>query len=821
MNTTDTTATTIETSTWSDELWASLPLDPQHIKYLRDRANGLDLVETRGLRSVGPDDIDGLLNGMSGVRWATTYTNANGIEMVGVADWMRKTKSRALAIPLYGLWNGTGENAKPSMWQLRLDNPRPRPEDWEQSEEKVVKFEQPIGVERGPMHGQLVADVHPTRLTDATNPTISLIITEGQAKGDALLSAASDCCIDVVVTTLTGVTMAFHKADDEGGERHLSKAMLALKGDDGDGFMGRDVFLCWDADWRTNKMVSGSMMATGRLLEAEGATVHVIDLPGSGKDGADDYLAVHGSAALLGLMDSALALAEVDPQSRRKHELNPEASGNKGYLPWTVSHAAWEFMHSPHADLLIRQGQFWWAWTGQQWVFSKSDDHARRVLLDWTTTVKTPFVTETDDDGKVTRKVAPGFGKWMYLLQSPRGQRDVLAMLAGHPRLARPILDMDHRYGHELNTPSGMLDLRTGEVLPHDPLHCHSKMAPVSAVAGPTPVWDRFLRTSFPDPEVREFIQDLIVTWLHGDVVHEDFTIMVGSEGGSGKGVLAELMQAILGDGYAVVPPKPWLMASQADTHESQLASLRGVRWAAQDELPVSLAKKFSDELNIALVKMLTGGNRVVARRMRQDNEDATSFLPTASICLLTNDMPTLAGSVASMLRRIRKLDFSVQFRPGDPDFDPELKAKLRDEAPAILASLTQRSVAYHHRGRELIVPASVAMSQSDYADESDTISYWLREHCTVEATDSHNHVKPGNAYDHYCAWTRESLSTPLGKHEFARQMRTKMTSGAIGTTSGDGAVKVTQVKTSGVVWANLKLGAFPAGYAAMYNHGG
>jgi hypothetical protein len=89
--------------------------------------------------------------------------------------------------------------------------------------------------------------------------------------------------------------------------------------------------------------------------------------------------------------------------------------------------------------------------------------------------------------------------------------------------------------------------------------------------------------------------------------------------------------------------------------------------------------------LNEALVNELTGGDRIRARRMR---EDFWEFDPTHKFLMATNHKPKIRGNDYGIWRRLKLVPFVVTFPPDQQD--KELGAKLRTEDEGILAWLVR-----------------------------------------------------------------------------------------------------------------------------------
>ena len=133
-------------------------------------------------------------------------------------------------------------------------------------------------------------------------------------------------------------------------------------------------------------------------------------------------------------------------------------------------------------------------------------------------------------------------------------------------------------------------------------------------------------------------------------------------KGANGKSVLVETMLHVFGPDYGCKAVSDLLLAKRNETHPTERADLHGKRLVACTE---------TDEnrrLAEALVKELTGGDTIKARRMR---EDFWSFRPSHTAVLVTNHKPEVRGtdmelgdgcgwcrSASPFRRRIRIIDW-------------------------------------------------------------------------------------------------------------------------------------------------------------------
>lgn len=270
-----------------------------------------------------------------------------------------------------------------------------------------------------------------------------------------------------------------------------------------------------------------------------------------------------------------------------------------------------------------------------------------------------------------------------------------------------------------LNTPAGLVNLRTGALQQADPDALCTRSAAVPAdFGGACPEWRRFLaEATGGSAELQRYLQRLAGYALTGSTREQHLTFIWGP-GGNGKSVFLNVLTAILAD-YARVATMDTFTASSSDKHSTDIAMLQGARLVTASE---TAAGKRWDEQR---VKSLTGGEPVTARFMRQDN---FTYLPQFKLVFVGNHMPEIRDVQESMRRRIHLVPFTVT----PARVDRELAAKLRDEYPAILAWMIEGCLAWQREG--LAAPQIVQDTTAEYFADEDALGRWLAERTCAEA---------------------------------------------------------------------------------------
>lgn len=308
---------------------------------------------------------------------------------------------------------------------------------------------------------------------------------------------------------------------------------------------------------------------------------------------------------------------------------------------------------------------------------------------------------------------------------------------------------------YELNTPAGVVDLRTGTLTPPSPEALHTRITTVAPdFEAEAPLWGTFLADTFAgDPEMTVYIQRLLGLTLIGEHLEQILPFQWGS-GANGKSTLMDVIQGIVGTGetgYSIPAPSELLLATTQHGHPTELARLSGARMVVSSELEDG--ERFAE----SRVKMLTGGDVIAARFM---GKDFFSFTPTHTIWLHANEKPAVRAGGPALWRRLRLLPF-VHVVPPEKriaGLDRELVAA---EGPAILAWVIRGAVDYLRDG--LAEPDSVRVATSAYERDQDTVARFVEECCArgPQAAQGMS-VRVAELRQAYENWCRTEGETPV-----------------------------------------------------------
>jgi putative DNA primase/helicase len=326
--------------------------------------------------------------------------------------------------------------------------------------------------------------------------------------------------------------------------------------------------------------------------------------------------------------------------------------------------------------------------------------------------------------------------------------------------LARPMFtiadDMLDRDKFLLNVENGTIDLRTGELGPHDPADFITKIAPVAF--DPEAKCPTFLRVvnwiTKGDREFVNYLRRAFGYCLTGDTTEQVFFFVIGP-GRTGKSVLANVLRELLGE-YGLQASMDSFLAKQYDNGiPTDIARLRGAR------VVVATEANFDRQIDEAKLKTMTGGDPLVARFMRQD---LFQFMPEFKLLLIANDFPRVRASSDAFWRRVRVIPIDRKIPA--KQVDPNLMEKLRAEYPGILAWAVRGCLSWQQHG--LPMPSVVKEGTERWRGFADVIKRFVIDCCEL---DPRAQVAASEIYETYDVWCSDQKEKPQSQSGFKAKL--------------------------------------------------
>lgn len=331
-----------------------------------------------------------------------------------------------------------------------------------------------------------------------------------------------------------------------------------------------------------------------------------------------------------------------------------------------------------------------------------------------------------------------------------------------------------------LNTQSGIVDLRTMELLPHDPTRMCTKITAAAYVPGATsPEWTSAL--SALTPAVADWLKVRIGQGFTGHMTPDDKLVLLSGSGSNGKSTILDATRVTGGD-YVVTVPDRILLSNPGD-HPTELTTLLGARIGMIEELPEGR------NLNVKRLKDIIGTPVMTARRMRENN---ISWRATHSVFLSTNYLPVVNETDHGTWRRLAFVRFPFRFVDhlgkhsikGDRKGNPRLRDHFAHHpSEAALAWIIEGAHAWYVAGKIMPpAPKAVARDTEAWRAEADPILAYFAERLELDdsfAIPSADLTNDFNEWLHlrgHKEWSTQTVNARLAAHEtFAGVERKKV----------------------------------------------
>lgn len=350
--------------------------------------------------------------------------------------------------------------------------------------------------------------------------------------------------------------------------------------------------------------------------------------------------------------------------------------------------------------------------------------------------------------------MAKAFEKHMKSCRSNKSKNAMLSEVMHHVPVLPAQMD---RFKTVLNTPGGVIDLRSGGISPHDPMTYLTKMTAVEySENADCPRWLAFLDDIFrKDKDLIRYVQKAVGYSLTGSTTEQCAFFLYGT-GRNGKSTFIDIIRDIFGDYAANIQPETIMVRSNQSTAiNSDIARLKGAR------LVTSVEPNEGVRINEGLLKQLTGDDTVTARKLYGDEFE---FKPEFKLWMATNHKPVIRGTDTGIWRRIHMIPFTVQIP--EEKIDRRLKYKLSAELTGIFRWAVEGCLLWQKEG--LKMPRAVLEEVREYRREMDVISAFVEDKCTVGKGLS---VKSSQLFAAYLNWAEQNNEYRMSSTKFGMEL--------------------------------------------------
>ena len=395
----------------------------------------------------------------------------------------------------------------------------------------------------------------------------------------------------------------------------------------------------------------------------------------------------------------------------------------------------------------------WLVWDDRRWAIDSTESHFRLMTDFLASSVRTIIAMLQKDNKPQSGNKAPSYEELKNALKSANKASSVLRV-ARTDTFVRSTLDQWDVDPFLLNTPDGIVDLKTGRLRPHEAALHMTKITPAGHGGSPARFLEFLNEITGGNIATIDFLQRYAGYCLTGSVDEQVFAFLNGG-GQNGKGVLTSALSYAMGD-YAMVGNLDLIVEKAHENHPADLARLRGARLVA---IPETERNKFFAE---ARLKAITGGDAIAARGMHQDWFE---YQPQFKFLIAGNDRPRLRSVDKAIRRRLILIPLNVEI--AEDRKDPRLLQKLQAEAGGILQWMIDGCLAWQRMG--LALPPEILAASAAYFQGEDMLGQWIAECC---------HRQPSSAAylsELYESWSKfaneEGLKSPGTKNQLSKDL--------------------------------------------------
>lgn len=355
--------------------------------------------------------------------------------------------------------------------------------------------------------------------------------------------------------------------------------------------------------------------------------------------------------------------------------------------------------------------------------------------------LKMKYAEEIEDEETInTEKRA--FKKWEKLsktITSYRNNSKTKGVIESLKPLCISDINLLDNNPFLLNTPDGTVNLKTGELLKHNPSDYCTKITKVSPSEKGMDIWiDQINRVCCDDGELAHYLQLIIGMAIIGNVYEEKLIIVYGN-GGNGKSTFFNAISLVLGDYSGGISPNVLMYTRKNTVYE--YAELRGKRFVLGKELDEG------QKLNVAAVKHLCSTDKIHGEKKFQDPFE---FVPTHTLLMYTNYLPSVGSIDDGTWDRLAIIPFKAKFRNTENEVKNYAKVLYEKCGGAILKWAIDGAVEFIANNYKLPQPSVLQEALSEYRDDNNWIKHFLEDR-TIEKEGSSVYSK--DLYNSYEKW--------------------------------------------------------------------
>lgn len=398
----------------------------------------------------------------------------------------------------------------------------------------------------------------------------------------------------------------------------------------------------------------------------------------------------------------------------------------------------------------------WYFWDDKVWQLDEMGEIKKLADIICEDLKKEAFMEQDDDLQEAALKFAKNIAN--------TARKEAMVKECQHLYNVPASPDDFDSYMDYLNCQNGIVNLKNGELIPHDSNFMMSKICycDYDVEKRKPERWLSFLEdVTNGDEKLIEYIQRCVGYSISGSNREQCVYFLYGL-GNNGKSTFLDTIADMLGSYAANAQPDTIMMQSKfgGTGAGSDIARLKSARFVTTEEPTEGV------RLNEGLIKQLTGGSKITCRFLYGDEFEYT---PEFKIWMATNHKPIIRGTDLGIWRRIKLIPFEVNIP--DEKVDKNLKYKLREEFPQILAWAVEGCLKWQKYGID--EPECVEEATKAYKHEMDLIAGFVEQCILIDY--SQNRIMASDLFALYANWAKKNNEWEMSSKKFFLEIAKKL----------------------------------------------
>ena len=443
------------------------------------------------------------------------------------------------------------------------------------------------------------------------------------------------------------------------------------------------------------------------------------------------------------------------------YQLKPKAQNDTGMADL--------FVQEYGAEIRFSKAMGWLVWNGKQWEVSELKakqryiEFVKKVLETAKRAVKDAYANMgegamEDGDKKAGKDneqlVKEALAYYKFANKMNDYSKIVAVMHCAESQLEIAVSELDSN-PFELNTPKGIIDLKTGIAYAHRAEALCTKVTKVSPSTDGMELWENCLNSATQNnAEFKEYLQYIAGGMVIGKVYAESMFIAYG-DGANGKSTVFNTIHEVLGDYAGKIPAES--LTTRAKNAKVDLAEMLGKRFVLASET------EEGQRLSTSMLKQIASVDEISAEKKYHD---PFTFAPTHSIVLYTNHLPRVGSMDKGTWRRLIVLPFNAVIKNPQRDYAETL---IRQASGAVLQWAIEGAKKFIAGGYQMPPCAVVDEANKEYRKANDWLRSFLEECCIIGEIEK---ITGGVLYKAYRAWATETGEYVRSNRDFGEALR-------------------------------------------------